>query len=253
MKKLFKAAAAAVLAFGMAGCAAAQKSGGQTGEEDVVLVGISPGYAPYESKNTSGEIEGFDVDMTKWLFDWLSKNGTKYEYELVEMNFDTIIANLQADQIDLGISGFTYDKDRQGIFSDSYYDSAHVIVVPAESKIASWEDLKGKRVGVQQGSVSEKTAKDIQKAEITSIRDVKTLVEMVNANEIDAVLLDEVVAHHYAKAGGIKIVGEPLDGEANVIYSTKKHQKLMDNINRAIEAFRESSEYPVLTGKWFND
>ncbi|MCF0260804.1 MAG: arginine-binding protein, partial [Erysipelotrichaceae bacterium] len=36
-------------------------------------------------------------------------------------------------------------------------------------------------------------------------------------------------------------------------YSTKKHQKLMDDINKAIKAFRESEEYPVLTKKWFND
>ena len=70
---------------------------------------------------------------------------------------------------------------------------------------------------------------------------------------IDAVILDEVVARHYAKAGGIKIVGEKLEGEINVIYSTKKHQRLMDDINKAIKAFRESEEYPVLTKKWFND
>ncbi|MCF0260802.1 MAG: amino acid ABC transporter substrate-binding protein, partial [Erysipelotrichaceae bacterium] len=159
MKKLLSAAAACMLCAAMAACSSASKTedsktaDGQA-EPKEILIGISPDYPPYESKNTAREIEGFDVDMTKWLFDWMNKNGAGYEYELVEMNFDTIIANLQTDQIDLGISGFTYDKDREGIFSDSYYDSAHVIVVPTASKISSWDDLKGKRVGVQQGSVS---------------------------------------------------------------------------------------------------
>ena len=102
-----------------------------------MLIGISPDYMPYEGLDSKGQLEGFDIDMTKWLFDYLNENGRNYTYEFKELSFDTIITALQSGQIDLGISGFTYDEEREGIFSDSYYDSAQVIVVDKDSDIQS--------------------------------------------------------------------------------------------------------------------
>lgn len=142
-EKLMTVLAAGSMALTLAACSNAGSNDAAGSEAPAeakeILIGISPDYPPYESKNTAGEIEGFDVDMTKWLFDYLNENGYNYTYDFEELSFDTIISSLQAGQIDLGISGFTYDEDREGIFSDSYYDSAQVIVVKADSDIASSE------------------------------------------------------------------------------------------------------------------
>lgn len=221
-------------------------------QEKHILIGISPDYAPYESKTAKGDLEGFDIDMTQWLFNYLNENGYSYSYEFVELSFDTIISSLQAGQIDLGISGFSYDEKREGIFSDVYYKSGQVLVVGKNSSIASKDDLKGKSVGAQTGSTGEEAANTISGANVVSVKDVKVLMEALNADGIDAVVLDRVVAENYVKNGNYKIVGEDLIQEENVIYTTKANQQLLDEINVAIQAFKESPEYSVLVEKWFS-
>lgn len=242
------------MALSLAACSSsdsADAGNADKGEAQEILIGISPDYPPYESKNTEGDIEGFDVDMTKWLFDYLNENGHNYTYEFVELSFDTIISSLQAGQIDLGISGFTYDEDREGIFSDSYYDSAQVIIVNSGSDIKSSADLKGKKVGAQQGTTGESVANTVDAADVQAISDAKVLMENLKAEGIDAVIIDKAVADSYAANGDYTVIDEKLLDEENLIYTTEDHKELLDEINTAIKAFKESDDYAKLTEKWF--
>lgn len=254
MKKRMFVALGATLAMALAACSSDTSTSTTTSkaeEAQLILIGISPDYPPYESKSTSGEIEGFDPEMTEWIFNYLNENGHNYTYEFEELSFDTIISSLQAGQIDLGISGFTYDENRQGIFSDSYYDSAQVIVVAEDSDITSTADLNGKDVGAQQGATGEQAAATIEGANVKATSDANLMMESLKAHGLDAVVLDKAVADQYVAEGGYKIIGEDLMEEENIIYSTSEHQDLMDQINEAIAAFKQSEEYQVLTSKWF--
>ena len=116
MKKLFKGLLVAAMALTMTAC-----GGGESGSnEQKLLIGISPDYAPYESLNTDGEMEGFDIDMTKELINIMNENGGNYTYEFKQMSFDTISTSLMAKQIDLGISGFTMHDDWDVLWSSSF-------------------------------------------------------------------------------------------------------------------------------------
>ncbi|MCF0259292.1 MAG: transporter substrate-binding domain-containing protein [Erysipelotrichaceae bacterium] len=256
MKKLFTIAAAGALCFSMAACSSAPNTSDRTaagGQEKPkeILIGISPDYPPYESKNTAREIEGFDVDMTKWIFDYMNSHGQNYTYKFVELSFDTIISALQAGQVDLGISGFTYDEKRQGLFSDSYYDSAQVIVVQDGSSIAGSKDLNGKLVGAQQGTTGESAAGEIEGSKVKSMTDVKTMMETLKAGGLDAVVLDLAVAKNYEASGGFKVLDEKLMDEKNIIYTSENNKELMDQVNQAIKAFTASEDYKTLVQKWF--
>ena len=251
MNKLLKIGAAALLSIAtLAGCASGSKE--ENSEKPTeVLIGISPDYMPYEGLDSKGQLEGFDIDMTKWLFDYLNENGRNYTYEFKELSFDTIITALQSGQIDLGISGFTYDEEREGIFSDSYYDSAQVIVVDKDSDIQSSADLNGKLVGAQHGATGEDVANGIEGAKVQAMQDVKVLMESLKAQGLDAVVIDQAVADNYAANGDYKVLDEKMLDEENIIYSTEDHQDLMDDVNEAIKAFKDSGEYKELVDKWF--
>lgn len=260
MKKTVSIALSALLACGIAGCSSAPaetsskadaSSTAAKADAKEILIGISPDYPPYESKDSSSQIIGFDPDMTDWIFNYLNENGHNYTYKFEELSFDTIISALQAGQIDLGISGFTYDEDREGIFSDSYYDSAQVIVVASDSEFTNADDLNGKVVGAQQGATGEEAAAMIEGAQVQAVSDANLMMENLKAHGIDAVVIDKAVADQYVANGDFKIIGDALMDEENIIYSTEDHKELMDEINEAIKAFKESDEYTVLTEKWF--
>lgn len=141
MKKLFKGLLVAAMALTMTAC-----GGGESGSnEQKLLIGISPDYAPYESLNTDGEMEGFDIDMTKELINIMNENGGNYTYEFKQMSFDTISTSLMAKQIDLGISGFTMHDDWDVLWSNKYNDSKQVALVSEDSSIQTVKDLEGKK------------------------------------------------------------------------------------------------------------
>ena len=84
MKKFVKVALAAALtvsALGVANTSAMAK------EKEVITVGISPDYKPYESLNKKNKMVGFDIDMVNWFEDYLSEEeGKTLDFKFKQKN-----------------------------------------------------------------------------------------------------------------------------------------------------------------------
>lgn len=246
MKKLFKGLLVAAMALTMTAC-----GGGESGSnEQKLLIGISPDYAPYESLNTDGEMEGFDIDMTKELINIMNENGGNYTYEFKQMSFDTISTSLMAKQIDLGISGFTRHDDWDVLWSNKYNDSKQVALVSEDSSIQTVKDLEGKKIGAQLSATGEACANDIKDAKVTTVTDVKVLVETLKSGGVDAVILDYAVAKNYDSQDAYRMIDEALLEEENLIIANKDSQELMDDVNKALDEFIKSDKYTELKEKW---
>lgn len=234
----------------LAGCAG--KPAEEESKAKELIVGISPDYPPYESIE-GDDIVGFDADMTAWLLNYMKEEeGLDYTYTFKQMSFDTIVSAVQTGQVDLGISGFTYDEDREQAvsFSEPYNDSAQVIVVPADSDVTGAADLNGKTVGAQLGATGQSAAEGIEGANVNPVSDVKVMMETLKSHGLDAVVLDTAVAKKYAESGEYKIVGEDLMEEQNYIIAAKDNTELLEQVNKAIKAFQESDDYLTLKEKW---
>ena len=214
------------------------------------MIGISPDYAPYESLNTDGEMEGFDIDMTKELINIMNENGGNYTYEFKQMSFDTISTSLMAKQIDLGISGFTMHDDWDVLWSNKYNDSKQVALVSEDSSIQTVKDLEGKKIGAQLSATGEACANDIKDAKVTTVTDVKVLVETLKSGGVDAVILDYAVAKNYDSQDAYRMIDEALLEEENLIIANKDSQELMDDVNKALDEFIKSDKYTELKEKW---
>lgn len=246
MKKLFKGLLVAAMALTMTAC-----GGGESGSnEQKLLIGISPDYAPYESLNTDGEMEGFDIDMTKELINIMNENGGNYTYEFKQMSFDTISTSLMAKQIDLGISGFTMHDDWDVLWSNKYNDSKQVALVSEDSSIQTVKDLESKKIGAQLSATGEACANDIKDAKVTTVTDVKVLVETLKSGGVDAVILDYAVAKNYDSQDAYRMIDEALLEEENLIIANKDSQELMDDVNKALDEFIKSDKYTELKEKW---
>ncbi len=259
MKKTLKTAAAALLALGLTACgssAPASSAAAGTGESKEVIIAMSPDYPPFDDLTADGQITGFDYDMAEWVFSWLNENGYNYTHTWKQMSFDTIISAIQADQVDLGISGFTYDAERKVLFSEPYYESAQVAVVGANSDIASKEDLKGKSLVAQLGATGETVANGIKEeddsTQVTAMQDMGIAMETLASGGCDAVILDIAIARHYANENPdkYKMIDEVLLDENVHIIAKEGNTELMDAINQALKAFLESDEYESLKAKY---
>lgn len=252
MKILFKTILTITLALLMLTACGSNSNSSDNNKESIVnvLIATSPDYPPYESLTTANEVEGFDIDMVEWLFDYLKENGYNYTYEWKQMSFDTIISAIQTDQVDLGVSGFTYDPERKVLFSTAYFKSAEVALVNSDSDINSIDDLKGKKIGAQMGTTGETCANDIEEADVMAIEDMGILVETLKSGGVDALICDLAVANNYAANNDFKVLDEMLLDEDNYIIAKEGNDELMNIINEAIEAFKNSEDYNALAEKW---
>lgn len=250
MNKLFKLAAVATIAMTMVGCQSAPSD--DKGEASkVITIGTSPDYAPYESLTETGEIVGFDIDMAAWFEDYLTEStGEEYKLEFKQMSFDNIVTQLQGDQIDIGISGFSYDEEREVEWSDSYIKTAQVAVVPQDSKIKSVDELTGKKLAAQTGSTGEAAANEIEDVEISSMQSVQDIFTGLAANQYDAAIVDLGVAKQYIDGGNFVMIDGSLMDEENKVIAKKGNTEIIETINGAIKAFVESDDYTALCDKY---
>lgn len=251
MKKIISTVLAGMMALAIAGCSSsAPAADGGTAEAQNIIIAISPDYPPFDDLTTDGQLTGFDVEMGDWIFSWLNENGYSYDHEWKQLSFDTIISAIQADQVDLGLSGFTYDPDRKVLFSDPYYGSAEVAMVVAGSDIKSVDDLKGKLIGAQSGATGEQCANEIEDATVTAMQDIGILVETLKTGGIDALILDKPVADNYAAGGLFTVLDEALIDEETHIIAKEGNTELMDAVNKALKAFIESDACEQLKEKY---
>lgn len=251
--KMIKAVLAGLMAVSMAACGSSDSASGDApaaAETQNIIIAISPDYPPFDDLTTDGQLTGFDVEMGDWLFNWLNENGYSFTHEWKQLSFDTIISAIQANQVDLGLSGFTYDPERQVLFSDPYYGSAEVAMVTADSDIKTLDDLKGKAIGAQAGTTGEQCASEIEGAVITAMQDMGILVETLKTGGLDALILDEPVAKNYAANGGFVVLDGTLIDEETHIIAAEGNTELMDAVNKALKAFLESDDCKALLEKY---
>src|ERR1700722_11377506 len=123
----------------------------------VIRFGVDPSYPPFESKAPDGNLVGFDIDLGKAL---CAKLNAKCVW--VENDFDGMIPALQARKIDAILSDMSVtDKRRQQIdFTDKISDSPTRMVAKSGSNLQpTAESLRGKAIGVEQGTIQETYAK----------------------------------------------------------------------------------------------
>lgn len=257
-KKLLKTVLASVTALTLAACSSgagssgsssASTAGSSSTEAQTIIIGISPDYPPFDTVDDNGNLTGFDYDMGEWLFTWLNDNGYNYNHEWSQLSFDTIVSAIQADQVDLGISGFTYAEDRKVEWSDPYSGSKEVALVNADSDMTSTDDLTGRHLGAQMASTGADAAQEID-ADAEIFQDSQLSVAALKAGQLDAVVLDEAVAKSYAEDGTYKILdGSLLDEEQHII-AKEGNTELMDAVNKALAAFMASSDYTDLCDQY---
>ena len=127
-------------------------------DDNKLVVYTEAGFAPYEFMYNN-EIVGVDVAIMKAVAEELGM-----EIEFVDVAFDTICTSVQSGKADVGAAGITIRDDRkeQVDFSIPYSSTEQYVIVPAsDNTINTLEDLKGKKIGIQNGTTSDMLVADL--------------------------------------------------------------------------------------------
>jgi arginine/lysine/histidine transporter system substrate-binding protein len=240
----------------MAACGQSQneESNGEGSKEKKVLkMATSADFAPFESRDTSGEIIGFDIDLANYIADELG-----YTLEIEDMKFDGLIGALQTNRVDMVLAGMsaTEKRDKNVDFSIAYNHSGEMFVTLKGSAIKSIDDLKGKTLGVQLGTIQEEGAKKLQETtefEIKPLDNATTLIQELLTNRIDVAYLDKSVATGYIKEQDLAGFDDPTTSSPGMAVAFPEGSDLIEDVNKVLEEMKENGKLKELEDKWLSD
>ncbi len=241
MRKILAIAASALLL--LAGAASAAEK---------LIVATDTAFVPFEFKDGDTYV-GFDIDMWNAIAEELG-----WEFELRPMDFNGIIPALQTNQVDVALAGITIKDSRKEVidFSDGYYDSGFLLMVPADSDITGPADLAGKTIAMKTGTSAVDYAKEhLGDAELRLFPNIDNAYLELRTGRVDAAMHDTPnVLYYIATAGDgqVKAVGEQMMAHQYGI-GFPKGSELVAPVNKALANMRADGRYDAIFAKWFGE
>ena len=259
MKKIISVLLMSILLMGVLAACGSGESKTEEGTSDnkeakVLKMGTSADYAPFEYIDTAKgeEPTGIDIELAKTITEKLG-----YELEIQDMDFGGLISSLQNGQVDFVASAMSATEERKKSvdFSDIYYTSKHIVVSKKGSGLKTVEDLNGKTVGAQLGSIQETKAKELAKTidlKVDSRNRIPELIQEIKAGLMDAAIIEDTVAAGYLSENP-DVEGFTIeDADGGYALAFPKGSELTKEFNKELKALSDSGELDKIIKKYFD-
>lgn len=258
---IFKAAvivtAAAALLSGCAKKNSVDKSLEEIQEKGKFVLGLDDSFPPLGFRDENNSVVGYDIDLA-------GEVAKRLGVELVIQPIDWSAKELELNtkNIDCIWNGFTMTKEREEAmaFTRPYLANAQVVVVRSDSGIKTLADLAGKTVGLQAGSSAAEAvdaAPDFKASlkEIVEFKENITALNDLETKNIQAVVMDEVVASYMIAQSGkpYVVLEESLAPENYGVAFRKNDKNLRDKVQSILDEMEADGTVSQISMKWFGE
>ncbi|MGN2432973.1 ABC transporter substrate-binding protein [Pseudomonas syringae] len=222
-------------------------------------MGIEGAYPPFNNKDASGQVVGFDREIGDALCAKM-----KVECEVVTSDWDGIIPALNAQKFDFLISSLSITEERQQVvdFTDPYYSNKLQFLAPKTSSVdvssidKAKESLTGKSVGAQRSTLAATWLEDK-----LGILDAKLYDTQENAfldllsGRVDFMLADKYASYEWLKSEAgqnFEFKGEPVVQNDKIGIAVRKgDDALRERLNVALKEIIADGTYKKINDKYF--
>ncbi|AMO81918.1 arginine ABC transporter substrate-binding protein [Obesumbacterium proteus] len=211
-------------------------------------------YPPFEFMDANNQMQGFDIDLANAICKQMKATCT-----FTNQSFDSLIPSLKFKRIDAVISGMdiTPERQKQVAFTAPYYDNS-ALFIAEKGKVADIAALKGKRVGMQNGSTHQKYLQE-KHPEITPVPydSYQNAILDLKNGRLDAVFGDTAVVNEWLKqnatlsAVGDKVTDPNYFGTGLGIAVHQNNAELLNQFNTALNQLKQDGTYKTIYSKWF--
>lgn len=215
-------------------------------------IGLEGTFPPFDSKDSKGELVGFDVDVAKAV---ARRLGLKPEFVTTE--WSGIIAGLQAGKFDVIVNqvGVTDARKQVLDFSPPYTYSAAQLIQREDDprQFKSLGELKGKKLGVGLGSNFEAMAKAVPGIDVKTYPGAPEYLRDLAAKRLDAALNDRLMLAYLMKTSNLPLrAGATLQGGTpSAIPFRKGNPKFAQAIDNAIKELQADGTLAKISNTWF--
>ncbi|KAF6694688.1 MULTISPECIES: ABC transporter substrate-binding protein [Pseudomonas] len=241
--KKFLLAAAVTMAFS-ASAVAAEK----------LKMGIEAAYPPFNNKDASGQVVGFDKDIGDALCAKM-----KVECEVVTSDWDGIIPALNAKKFDFLVSSLSItDERKQAVdFTDPYYSNKLQFIAPKTTTDFKTDAgyLKGKVIGAQRATLAGTYLEDKLPDTEAKLYDTQENAYLdLTSNRLDGILADKYVQYEWLKSkdgSAFEFKGDPVVESDKIGIAVRKGDPLRERLNKALAEIKADGTYKKINDKYF--
>ncbi|WP_282384481.1 MULTISPECIES: ABC transporter substrate-binding protein [Pseudomonas] len=222
---------------------------------ETLKMGIEAAYPPFNNKDASGQVVGFDKEIGDALCAKM-----KAECSVVTSDWDGIIPALNAKKFDFLISSLSITEERKAAvdFTDPYYSNKlQFIALKSVDFKTDKDSLKGKTIGTQRATLAGTWLQDTYGGDIkVSLYDTQENAYLdLTSGRVDAILADKYANYDWLKTDAGKnyeFKGDPVVESDKIGIAVRKgDNELRNKLNAALKEIVADGTYKKINDKYF--
>lgn len=225
-------------------------------ENDKIVWGVKNDTKLFGLKNPStGEVEGFDIDIAKEITAIILGDASKVEFK--EVTSKTRIPLLNNGEIDAIVATMTISEERKKEvdFSDVYFEAGQSLLVKKGSPIKSVEDLDAstKVIAVKGSTSAQNIREKAPEAQVLEFENYAEAFTALKAGQGDTLTTDDSILYGMASEdNNYELVGGQFTEEPYGIAMKKGSGDLVEAVNAALAELKENGKYDEIYEKWID-
>lgn len=228
--------------------------------DTAIRIGIEPAFAPFEYTKPDGSLAGFEIEIGNAVC-----KSMQQKCQWVPSNFDGLIPSLNVNRIDAVMSslGVSERRRKQVLFTDVVWTGYSSMLSRTSQHLEpTAESLKGKIIGVQQGTMQENFVRErLAKHGVTvqTYQDQNQVYADLLNGRIDVSFQDMIQAQFdFIDAGknsgftNQKIEDDLLPADTAIAVK-KGNEKLANFFNEGLQKIHANGEYDRIQTQYFGD
>ena len=148
----------------------------------------------------------------------------------------------------------TEQRRKAADFTNPYYSTENVFLKRAnDESIKSKEDIKGKIVSTQLGTVQEIAMRELKDIKVSTMKDPFNVIIALKNGKVDVAVFDSSVAYGYLKENPdlVPFHTEPDGSDGfSFAFNKGKQDELINKFNNAIEELKADGTYDKILVKY---
>lgn len=223
---------------------------------DKIVWGVKNDTKLFGLKNPStGEVEGFDIDIAKEITAIILGDASKVEFK--EVTSKTRIPLLNNGEIDAIVATMTISEERKKEvdFSDVYFEAGQSLLVKKGSPIKSIEDLDAstKVIAVKGSTSAQNIREKAPDAQVLEFENYAEAFTALKAGQGDTLTTDDSILYGMASEdSNYELVGGQFTEEPYGIAMKKGSGDFVTAVNDALAELKENGKYDEIYKKWID-
>jgi glutamate/aspartate transport system substrate-binding protein len=233
-------------------------------DSGTITIGYREQSVPFSFKGTDGKPAGYSVDLCQRIATGVQQQLklSKLDVKWVAVTPETRISSVVNGTIDIECGSTTNSLSRQEQvdFSHMTFVDGGSLLVKTSQKLAAFQDLSGKKIGVVPGTTTETAVKNaLQKAFVTAqivpVKDHREGLSALDAGTIDAYASDRTILIGLAVTANdptqYAIAEQYLSYEPYGFMLKRGDAPFRLAVNRVLSSLYRSGEIMQIYGRWF--